>query len=67
MASCQRRKRLGLRLLLIPSLCGFVLFRLDRLSPLRKCALLRFVVHLKHGQILLENPVIEQLLLRAMV
>lgn len=61
------RKRLGLRLLFIPSLCGLVLLRLERLLPPRKVALLRLVEHLKHQQVLRDRPVVGQLLLRAMI
>lgn len=61
------RKRLGLRLLLIPSLCGLVLLRLERLLPPRRAALLRLVEHLKHQQVLRDRPVVGRLLLRAII
>ena len=63
----QRRKRLGFRSLLIPSLCGFVLLRLERLLPPRREALLRLVRHLKQKHSLRFSPVSGHLLLRAMI
>lgn len=63
----QRRKRLGFRLLLTPSLCGFVLLRLERLLPPRREALLRLVKHLKHRHSLRFSPLSGHLLPRAII
>ena len=51
----------------MPSLCGLVLLRLERLLPPRRDALFRLVRHLKQKHSLRLNPVSGHLLPRAII